>query len=74
MAMTPTELRANLYRVLDHVAETGEPVEIARGGRTLKIVLDAPKDKIKNLPKRPEYLTVDPDSIVHLDWSGEWKP
>jgi prevent-host-death family protein len=74
MAITATELRANLYRILDRVAETGEPVEIDRGGRILRIVPAARKGVMKRLVRRPGFFKCDPDSIVHMDWSGEWKP
>jgi prevent-host-death family protein len=74
MALNATELRANLYRVLDRVAETGEPVEIIRKGRTLNIVVAGPKDKFKKLIKRDDYLKCDPDEIVHMDWSDQWRP
>ncbi len=69
-----TKLRANLYRVLDSVLATGIPVEIERGGKILRIVPAEPVDKLKRLRPRPDYLACDPEEIVHLDWSSEWKP
>jgi hypothetical protein len=66
-------LRENIYRLLDQVVETGVPIEIERQGKILKIVLDKPKSKLGNLQPRP-YLTEDPGELVHLDWSGEWRP
>src|SRR5690349_23891883 len=36
--MTATELRKDIYRVLDDVLETGIPQEVSRGSRTLMIV------------------------------------
>jgi len=36
--MTPSRLRENLYRILDQILETGEPVEILRKGKKLKII------------------------------------
>ncbi len=74
MRITAAKLRENLYRILDRVAETGESVEILRGGRIFKIAVASPQGKMKRLVRRKEYLRVDPDQIVHLDWSGEWKP
>lgn len=38
MPLTASKLRENIYRVLDQVLETGEPVEIERNGRRLRIV------------------------------------
>lgn len=71
---TATRLRANLYRVLDEVLATGRPVEIERHGRVLRIEAVAPADRLLGLTPRPDYIRGDPDSLVHLDWSGEWKP
>jgi prevent-host-death family protein len=38
MKVTTTELRQNLYRIIDSVLETGEPVEVVRKGRAVRIV------------------------------------
>lgn len=66
-------LRENIYRILDQVVETGVPVEIERHGKILKIVLEEPPSKLDNLRPRP-YLLENPEDLVHLDWSGEWRP
>lgn len=69
-----SKLRSNLYQVLDQVLETGEPAVVKRHGRTVRLVPDAPQDKLANLEPHPDYLKGDPDDIVHMDWSGEWRP
>lgn len=76
MAVTATQLRKDIYRILDQVLETGTPVEIDRKGHRLKIMLDEPRsgDKLENLVRRDDYLKCDPEELVHLDWSAEWKP
>ena len=38
--LTASKLRANVYRVLDQVLETGVPVEIERHGRRLRIIAE----------------------------------
>ena len=68
-----TELRANLYQIVDQVIETGVPIEIHRKGVTLKLVPESKKNKLDNLKKHPKVLVGDPESIVHLDWSSRWK-
>ena len=76
MVLTASKLRENIYRILDQVADTGIPVEIVRRGRRLKIVpaeTSAPR-KIARLTLRPKVLIGDPERLVHLDWSKEWKP
>jgi prevent-host-death family protein len=72
--LSPTRLRANLYRLLDEVLETGIPIEISRDGRRLRIVPVEPASRLQALAPEPDYLPGDPEDIVHLDWSGEWRP
>lgn len=74
MRFTATSLRANLYWVLDLVAKTGVPVEIERAGKVLRIVPAGARNKLAGLKRRKRYLAVDPESLVHIDWSGEWRP
>jgi hypothetical protein len=73
MTLKASSLRENIYRILDQVLETGVPVEIERRGKILKIVLAESRSKLANLKPRP-YLLSDPEELVHLDWSGEWRP
>lgn len=74
MALTASKLREDIYRVLDQILETGVPVEIERRGKVLKIIPVETPGKLANLIERPDYLQCDPEEIVHLDWSREWKP
>jgi hypothetical protein len=69
-----SRLRADLYRLLDRVIDTGVPLEVQRRGRRLKIVAADPPGRLANLVPDPTYLDGDPDELVHLDWSGEWRP
>ena len=72
MVLKPSKLRSNIYRFLDHVLETGESIEIERKGRRLKIVAVDQPSKLAHLSKH-ECVKGDPEDIIHLDWSGEWK-
>jgi len=74
MKVTASQLRANVYRILDEVLETGTTVEIERKGRLLRIVADEPRSKLDRLVRRPEYVKGDPKALVHVDWSAHWKP
>jgi len=73
MRFKASKLRANIYRILDQVLETGVPVEIERRGKLLKIVCEEPPSKLERLRSR-DYLRTAPEELVHLDWSGEWRP
>ena len=72
--LTATALRQDLYNLLDQVLETGEPIEIERKGRVLRIEADQPRSKLDNLVPDDSYIIGDPDDIVHMDWSSEWRP
>lgn len=69
-----TRLRADLYRVLDEVLDTGIPVEVERRGRKLLIVPAERGGRLARLRPHPDYLQGDPQALVHLDWSDEWRP
>lgn len=74
MAHTASQLRQDVYRLLDEVLETGVPLEIERNGRLLRIVpVDAPS-KLSRIRGNPNALIGDPDDIVHMDWSENWRP
>ena len=66
-------LRANLYRLLDRVLETGEPLEIERNGARLRIAPLDQAGRLDRLRPHPDFLVGDPEEIVHLDWSDEWR-
>jgi prevent-host-death family protein len=74
VTLTPTELRSNLYRIIDQVLDTGEPVEIVRRGRIVRIVADVPRFRMDEVSPHPDFIVGDPDELIHLDWSAEWKP
>lgn len=71
MRITATRLRENIYSILDQVAETGEPVEIERKGKILRIVSEKKASKLDRITKRDDFVG-DLDSIIHMDWSQEW--
>ena len=72
MMITASKLRENIYNVLDQALETGVPVEIQRRGKILKIIPPKGRNKLANL-KKHRVFKGDPQSIVHLDWSDQWK-
>jgi len=72
--LTASRLRADVYRVLDGVLETGIPAVVERRGRTLRIVPGKPAHRLDCLVARPDFIKGDPEDLVHLDWSSAWRP
>jgi len=66
--ITVTELRTNIYTLLEEVLATGIPLEINKGGRKLQIVPVEKVNKLDNLPHRPEIILGDPDDLVSIQW------
>lgn len=76
--LTPTKLRDNIYGVLDEVIHNKKPIAIQRKGVLLTI---QPPSNKKNKKKRDlsklkkrKVIVGDPESILNIDWSEEWKP
>lgn len=74
MVVTATQLRQNLYKLLDRALDTGEVIEIKRRGKTLRILPEKQNCDLKNLIPHPDCIIGDPDDLVHIEWSKEWKP
>ena len=72
--ITATELRRNVYQLLDQVLETGRPLEVERHGRRLVIEPAERRARLDRLEPHPGCIAVDPESLVHMDWSDQWKP
>ena len=70
--MTASKLRQDIYRILDRVLETGEPVIVERNGRRIRITADGAPSRLDSLVRRPDVVVGDSEDFVHLDWSDEW--
>ncbi len=71
MTIKPSELRKNLFSVIDRCIETGETVEVPRKGRAVRIVPTYPRIAIADLPQRPGVLENgdDLDSFSPSEWN-----
>jgi antitoxin (DNA-binding transcriptional repressor) of toxin-antitoxin stability system len=69
--VSPTELRSNIYKLLDEVLSSGVPLEINKGGEILRIVPVATTNKLSNLVSRPHVIAGNPDDLVDICWDGE---
>ena len=66
-------LRANIYKMLDRVIETGQPILVKRGDRAVRIVPVERPSRLKQLPRR-RIVPGHAESLVSVDWSKNWKP
>lgn len=69
--ITVTELRGNIYNLLDEVLNTGSPIEISKGGKKLKITPVGKSKKLQNLVSRPNVIKGNPDDLVDISWEKE---
>jgi hypothetical protein len=74
MGISASTLRADIYRLLDQVLETGQPLEIERKGKVLVIAPRERGSRLDRLPRRDDFIAGDPADLVSVDWSGEWRP
>lgn len=72
MAVSASQLRQDVYRLLDEVLRTGKPLEIERKGRILRLVPDEPRSRLDRIRAHPEVIVGDPEDLVSIDWSAEW--
>lgn len=74
--LTPSKLRANIYKYLDEVALKGKTLEIERNGVIVKIVPSEPVSKLSKLAKfkKRNLIIGDPDEIADISWEKEWNP
>jgi prevent-host-death family protein len=66
--ITITELRSNIYNLLQEVLDTGIPLEINKGGQKLRIAPVQPADKFANMVYRPDVVNGNPDDLVNIEW------
>lgn len=78
MTISATKLRADIYRLIGNVIETGEPLEVELRGKKVRIVPSEPREKLANLVRRPGVIVGDAgriDRIKVLDeanWREKW--
>ncbi len=70
-AITPTQLRQNLYSVLDEVLETGVAQDIVRNGRKLRIVPAEPRRRSFEAAPKRQALNCTFDELVETSWEAK---
>jgi len=73
MPKTASQVRGDIYNLLDQVIETGIPLEIERKGKILRVMPPEGVTRLSNLVVRDDFIVGDAADCVHMDWSGEWK-
>jgi hypothetical protein len=71
--VTATELRRNIYRLLDQVLYSKVPLEVERKGKSLIIIPADAVSKFDRLEPHIDCVIGDPEDLVHIDWSEEWQ-
>lgn len=74
MSVKVTQLRSDLYRMIDNVLASGTPLAVERNGKTLLISPAPASSKLDALIARPGVIVGDPADLIHRDWSTEWTP
>lgn len=73
MVVTATELRANIYTLMDQVLTTGEALEVKRHGKKLRLIRDTQKSKLSALQAHPDTIQCTEEELIYNNWVGEWK-
>lgn len=71
--VSDSNIQRDILGLLDKVAKTGVPVEIERKGKRLLISPAEKRRNLDHLDEHPDFIIGDPDDLVHIDWSQEWK-
>ena len=68
-----TATKSDILNILDKVIETGRPVTVERKGKHLIISPSKASSKLDQLEEHGDFIQGDPEEIVHMDWSAEWR-
>ena len=71
--ITATQLRKDVYRILDEVLESGQAQEIERNGQRLIIVPAQTRRDLSKLPRR-KAMNCTFDELVATSWEDSWDP
>jgi hypothetical protein len=72
--MNVTQLRANIFKVLERIDKTGQSVEVRLKGKRFRISPLDRRDRFVGLEPHQDCMVGDPDELNHMDWLEEWRP
>ena len=77
MALSISKLRADIYKIVDGILETGEAVEISRKGRRLLLILEervgGSRGRRLSGLKRREGLNCSAQELIDTSWESLWE-
>jgi len=72
MAITASALRQNIFKLLEHISQTGEPLVVTHKGHRLTILSqEKSSDKFSRLAKH-STIQGEAQELADLDMSGTW--
>jgi prevent-host-death family protein len=69
--ISATQLRGNIFKLLDEVLNSGVPIEIIKNGKKLRIIPVEKSNKLDNLISRTDVIKGDAKDLVDVTWEGE---
>ena len=64
---------SNTEILLKKIVESNTSIEVQFDEKKIIIALSEHANKLKRLKRHEGCIVGDPEDIVHLDWSGEWR-
>ena len=64
---------SNTEVLLKKIVENNTSIEVQFDKKTIIIALSKHENKLKQLKCHEGCIVGDPEDIVHIDWSGEWR-
>lgn len=75
MKLKATQLRKDIYKLLDYILTTGLTIEVERKGQLLKIEkVGAHQGRLDKFKPMRGLIKGDPSALEKIDWSKAWKP
>lgn len=69
--ITASQLRQDIFRILDSVIESGRSISILRKGEIIHLAPVKKQSKIAKL-KKHDFSDEPLEAFDHIDWSTEW--
>ncbi len=71
MPISASQLRQNIYKILDQIIKEGKVVEVLRKGTVIRLIPETKKSKIERL-RHNEFSDEPAESFESIDWTSSW--